>query len=340
MNKPPFTITNAALNLMVQIAEKTGRLQSDYEQQLHLRKNNRLRSIQASLAIENNSMTLEQVTDIVAGRRVLGQPKEIQEVKNAFDAYEHIPHFSPYSVDNFLTAHRLMTQGLVDSAGQFRSGDVGIFDTKGNVVHMGARPDFVPRLISDLLAWASNDDTPALIKSCVVHYEIEVIHPFADGNGRMGRLWQTVVLSADNPIFAWLPIETMVYEHQSDYYKTLAKADKNNDSTVFIEFMLSVILQTIEGYVLKQMSDKSSDIMSDKLSAKKQLVYQQIASYLQRHTSISSQQAQRLLGKSPATVRRYLKSLVDCGFLIASGENKARIYKANRGKSLREGDND
>lgn len=323
MNKPPFSITNKALNLMVAIAEKVGRLELVYKQQLHLRKNHRLRSIQSSLAIENNSLSLEQVTDVVNGRRVLAPPKEIQAVKNAYAAYEHIPHLSPYAVADFLHAHHLMMQGLIDDAGHFRRGDVGIFDGQGKVVHLGARPNFVPKLMADLFAWAQQDDTPTLIKSCVMHYEIEVIHPFADGNGRMGRLWQTVVLSADNPVFAWLPIETMVYEHQADYYQTLAKADAAGSSTVFVEFMLSIILQTIESYANQAVSDTTGDKMSDKERG----AYQQIADYLRFHATINNQQAQQLLGKSPATVRRYVKAMVDNGLLQATGKNKARVYK-------------
>lgn len=327
MNKPSFTVTNKALNLVVAIAEKMGRLSWEYEQQLHLRKNHRLRSIQSSLAIENNSLSLEQVTDVINGRRVLAPPKEIQEVKNAYEAYEQIPHFSPYEIADFLHAHRLMTQVLIDDAGHFRRGDVGVFDGQGKVVHLGARPDFVPKLMADLFAWAKQDDTPTLIKSCVMHYEIEVIHPFADGNGRMGRLWQTVVLATDNPVFAWLPIETMVYEHQADYYQTLATADAAGDSTVFIEFMLSIILQTIEDYANQTMSDKMSDILSDKISDKEQAAYQKIADYLQHHTTISNKQAQQLLEKSPSAVRRYLKTMVENGLLQAIGKNKARVYQ-------------
>ncbi|PID74689.1 MAG: huntington interacting protein HYPE [Desulfobacterales bacterium] len=143
----------------------------------------------------------------------------------------------------------------------------------------------------------------------------------------MGRLWQTLVLSADTPVFAWLPIETMVYQHQTDYYATLAQADTENDSTVFIEFILSVILQTIEDYSLTQKSDNLSDIMSDTLSDKEQLAYRKISHYLQQHTHITNQQAQNILEKSPATVRRYFKRLVDCGLLIATGKNKARVYR-------------
>lgn len=323
MNTPSFTVTNKALNLVLAIAEKMGRLSWEYEQQLHLWKDHRLRSIQSSLAIENNSLSLEQVTAVINGRRVLASPKEIQEVKNAYEAYEQIPHFSPYELADFQHTHRLMMQGLIDDAGYFRRGDVGIFDGQGKVVHMGARPDFVPKLMTDLFTWAKQDDTPTLIKSCVMHYEIEVIHPFADGNGRMGRLWQTVMLSADNSVFAWLPIETVVYQHQADYYQTLAKSDTAGDSTIFIEFMLSIILQTIKDYDNPSMSDMSSDKMSDKEKA----AYQKIVNHLQHHSTINNQQAQQLLGKSSATVRRYLKTMVDNGLLQATGKNKARVYQ-------------
>ncbi len=186
--KPPFDITNTMLNQIVDISQQIGQLNIAYERQLHLRKNNRLRSIQASLAIENNSLSVEQVTAIIDGKRVLGNPKEIQEVKNAYDAYEHIGIFKPFDLNDFLIAHRLMTQGLVNQSGRFRLTDVGIFDSQGQVIHMGARPPFIQKAMQDLFTWAKKDTTPALIKSSVMHYEIEVIHPFEDGNGRMGRL--------------------------------------------------------------------------------------------------------------------------------------------------------
>ncbi|OOH87400.1 cell filamentation protein Fic [Pasteurellaceae bacterium 15-036681] len=246
--KPPFSITNKMLNRIVEISHKLGQLQVQYERNLHLRKENRIRSIQSSLAIENNSLTLEQVTAIIEGKRVLGPPKEIQEVKNAYDAYEEILTYEPYSVSDFLKAHQLLTQTIVNQSGEFRSKDVGIYTSDGQLVHMGARPQFVEKLVTDLFDWAKSDDTPDLIKSAVVHYEIEMIHPFEDGNGRIGRLWQNVILSHWNPLFEWIPIETIVYAHQADYYRVLAEADSANDSTVFIEFMLDVILETLESY--------------------------------------------------------------------------------------------
>ncbi len=328
---PPFTISDNMLNYIVDISQKIGQLQVQYDMQLHLRKDNRLRSIQSSLAIENNTLSLEQVTDIINGKRVLGAPKEIQEVKNAYDAYEYIDKLDPYNIDDFLLAHRLMTNKLVDEAGKFRHNDVGIYNDQGQVIHMGARPQFVPKLVKDLLDWARQSNTPALIKSAVVHYEIEVIHPFSDGNGRMGRLWQTVILNTWNPIFAWLPIETIVFEHQSEYYEVLGRADRDNDSTVFIEYMLQMIIQTLNGYSLDKVSDKTIDKMSDKIKLKlnktEQNVYNVFKDYLAINDYIDNQQAQELLERSPATVRRYLAKFVKLGLLQAEGERKARVYR-------------
>ncbi|WP_187378552.1 MULTISPECIES: Fic family protein [Oceanobacillus] len=246
--KPPFDITDHMLNRIVEISELTGELKFEYERNLHLRKDNRIRSIQSSLAIENNTLTVQQVTDIIDGKKVLGSPKEIKEVKNAYDAYEEILSFDPYSIKDFLLAHGYLTHELVEFSGRFRQKDVGVFDTKGNVIHVGARPQFIESLVKDLFTWAKTATTPALIKSCVMHYEIEAIHPFEDGNGRMGRFWQNVILSQWQPIFAWIPIETIIYEHQQRYYDVLALADKDNNSTDFIEFMLDVILETLQNY--------------------------------------------------------------------------------------------
>lgn len=274
--KPPFNLTNTMLNQIVLISQQIGRLELAYQRQLHLQKDNRLRSIQSSLAIENNSLTLTQVTDIINGKRVHGNPREIQEVKNTYDAYEQILQFDPYSINDFLTAHGMMTKGLTDHSGAWRQGDIGIYDSAGNLIHMGARPQFVPKLMMDLFNWAKTDDTPILIKSTVMHYEIEVIHPFSDGNRRMGRLWQTVLLSLQNPVFAWLPVETIVYENQAQYYAILGQAGKTNNATVFIEFMLDAILNMVNAYIneginknftsnLDNSNKPNSTNMSDKL---------------------------------------------------------------------------
>ncbi|WP_165006500.1 Fic family protein [Neisseria yangbaofengii] len=326
--KPPFSLDNTMLNLLVEISQKFGFLQFEYERNLQLRKQNRIRSVWSSVAIENNSLTLEQVSDVLDGKAVFAPPKDIQEAKNAYDAYDAMMSFDPYCVADLLAAHRLMMQGIAADAGAFRSGDVGIFNSGGGLVHVGARPQFVPKLVADLLTWAKNDDTPMLVKSAVVHYELEVIHPFSDGNGRMGRLWQSVMLAKFNPLFAWLPVETMVHENQDGYYRALGSADKANDSTAFVMFMLEMISQTLDKYSTAhvQMSDKVSDKMSDTQSP----LFAQVHRHLLQYGQIDNAQAQVLLGKSAATVRRYLSNWTAQGLLEAVGENKQRIYRLNQ----------
>jgi Fic family protein len=234
------------LNLIVEITERATRLEVEKERTLRLRKTeNRIQSIHSSLAIEQNTLSLAQVTDVIEGKRVLGPPKEIREVQNAYEAYQRAFKLNPYSIDDFLTTHRLMTQDLVRSPGSFRSGDVGIYDGKGNLVHVGARPQFVPELVQNLFNWTKTCDTPELVKSCVVHFELEIIHPFIDGNGRMGRLWQSLILSKWQQIFEWISIETIIYQHQARYYEMLAAGNKANNSTAFVEFMLEVILAAL-----------------------------------------------------------------------------------------------
>ena len=244
--EPPFKITTKAINLIAEISEKIGALTALSENPLHvdLRKENRIKTIHASLAIENNSLSVEQITAIIEGKRVLGAPNEIQEVKNAVQAYELLLELNPYEEADLLRAHRLMMSDLVNRNGKYRNDGVGIFN--GNeVVHIAPPAERVPFLMQDLFEWLKNSDAHPLIKSCVFHYEFEFIHPFQDGNGRIGRLWQTVILKEWKPIFAWIPVETLVKEHQTQYYEVLGTSDKNADSTAFIEFMLSIILQEI-----------------------------------------------------------------------------------------------
>lgn len=326
MSKPPFSLTNAMLNDMLEISRLIGQLQFQHERNLALRRENRIKSIQSSLAIENNSLTVEQVTAILNGQRVLGPLEDIQEVKNAYDAYEQILTYDAFSIGDFLKAHRLLTQGLVKQAGRFRTGDVGIFNREGKVIHLGARPQFISSLVEDLFRWAKTDQTPLIIKSAVVHYEIEMIHPFEDGNGRMGRLWQSVLLSKWNPLFAWLPVETMVHEHQQDYYNHLRAADAANDSTVFIEFMLGMILQTLKSYPVTDI-DQTSDKVGGKPGDKLSLFRNMVEDILSRQETVTSIELQQVSGKSASTVKRYLAELVAEGYLLAEGENKSRCYR-------------
>ena len=243
---PPFHMTDAIIAKISEISELVGSITAwqDMHTNLKLRRENRIKTIYSSLAIENNTLSLDQVTAIVNGKRVLGTPKEIQEVKNAFDAYEQLLSFNPYSVGDLLKAHRTLMNELVREAGMFRSGGVGVFNGD-QLIHMAPPANLVPELMNNLLTWAENSKVHPLVKSCAFHYEFEFIHPFADGNGRMGRMWNTLLLYQRKPIFAWLPIETLIRERQQAYYAALAQADQTADATPFVEFLLTVIYDTL-----------------------------------------------------------------------------------------------
>jgi Fic family protein len=256
--EPPFTLTSRVIALVAEIGEALGRESAQHGMPgpPTLRRSNRLRTIQATLAIENNTLTLAQVTAVVAGKRVLGPPRDIQEVRNAFAAYEAMDSWKPESSKDLLAAHKVLMSGLVDDPGRFRSGGVGIAQGE-KIVHLAPPAPRVPGLMKDLLAWLKRTDAHPLIASCVFHYELEFIHPFADGNGRMGRLWQTLILSRWRPLLAWLPVETVIRDRQPAYYAALAASDKAGESTAFIEFLLFAILQALqESSATDQVSDQ------------------------------------------------------------------------------------
>lgn len=258
---PPFTITSETVRLVSEISETLGRFSSSNLADMTpmLRRGNRLRTIQASLAIENNTLTLEQVTAIINGKRVLGSPREIQEVKNAFATYEMFEKLNPLSEKDLLKAHKILMSALVDEEGRYRSGGVGIVKGK-EIVHLAPPAARVPALMRDLFAWLKGTDAHPLIASSVFHYEFEFIHPFADGNGRMGRLWQTLILSRWKPILAYLPVETVIRNRQDEYYNVLATSDQHADSTAFVEFMLAAINEALyEAIETDQVSDQVSD---------------------------------------------------------------------------------
>jgi len=257
MYEPPFSITSKIVELVSEISELVGLIGVFIESDLpspELRKENHIKSIQASLAIEHNTLSVAQVTDIVNGKHVVGTLREIQEVKNAIVAYDKICDLDPFSKKDFLKAHGLMMQGLVSEFGKFRSGSVGVFKG-GQCIHMAPSASNVPNLVSDLLKWVKITDTHPLIKSCVFHYELEFIHPFADGNGRMGRFWQTVLLTDWRPVFAWVPVETIVKKNQQEYYRVIGECDKSGKSTEFVEFMLQCIKEA-----LLELKSKNLDI--------------------------------------------------------------------------------
>ena len=245
---PPFDLTSEIFEVSSEIMENLGKLSdiNDLEKLPRLRKISRLKSIHSSLAIEQNTLSLDQVTDIIDGKRVLGSQDEILAVQNAFTAYKELENINPYDLNDLLRIHGIMMNNLVEESGKLRTGAVGVFDAEGNVVHTAPPARMVYPLMQDLFYWIKHSSTPMLIKSCVFHYEFEFIHPFRDGNGRTGRLWQTALLSSWKPIFQWIPIESIIKDNQEAYYNAIARSTLDGKSNTFIIFMLDVINKAIK----------------------------------------------------------------------------------------------
>jgi len=311
--KPPFEITNAMIDHVAEIAELVGRLTSTNQLSTNptLRRTNRIRTIHGSLAIEQNTLTLEQVTAVLNGKQVLAPPKDIAEVKNAYEIYERLDELDPYSVDDLMTAHGIMTRGLVDESGMFRTRPVGVVDQEGHVLHFGTLPQYVPDLVMELLDWVKSSDVHMLIRSCVFHYEFELIHPFADGNGRVARLWHTLLLSKWNPAFVWLPVESMIHARQPEYYAAINASNDAGESTVFIEFVLSAIKASLRDAI--NASDEMSDAPMDKATTR----WKQIEKFLETHEFIMNADVRNhLCGVSAATANRILAGLVTKSKLV------------------------
>ncbi|HDR46154.1 MAG TPA: Fic family protein, partial [Geoalkalibacter subterraneus] len=244
--QPPYSITLEILNRVAAISFGLGRLTvlTDQARALRLRRINRIRTIHGSLAIEGNTLSEVQITAILEGKRVIAPPREVQEVKNALAAYDRFDTWKPSSEKDLLEAHRILMSGLIDEAGLYRHGGVGVMAGQ-QVIHMAPPADRVPHLMSDLFGWLAATDAHPLIASSVFHYEFEFIHPFADGNGRLGRLWQSLILARWNPLFADIPVESLIFEHQAEYYLAIQESTHKTDSAPFIAFMLRMILDTV-----------------------------------------------------------------------------------------------
>ena len=309
--KPPFEINNQIISDVAEIAELMGKFSVTNQLSTNptLRRSNRIRTIHGSLAIEQNTLSLEQVTAVLDGKQVLAPPKDIAEVKNAYEIYERLDQLDPYSVDDLLTAHGILTRGLVEESGQFRSRPVGVVDSQGNILHFGSLPQYVPDLVMELLDWVKTSQVHMLIRSCVFHYELELIHPFADGNGRVGRLWHTLLLSRWNPVFAWLPVESIIHDRQPEYYAAINASNDAGESTVFIEFMLSAIKASITEAM--EVSDGMMDEMSDEKMDKATQRWKKIEAYLKNHDYIMNADVRELCGVSSATANRILATLVE-----------------------------
>ena len=261
---PPFSITNRMLTYVAQIAEKTGMISNyhSFETKPHLRRNNRIRSIHSSLAIEANSLSLDEVKSVISGRTVIGPQKEIQEVKNAYQAYEQLGHFDPYSLNDLKALHGVMTYLTVQESGVFRNHHEGVFNGD-RCIFMAPPPQFVPDQMQQLFDWMkrARQEVHPLILSSVFHYEFVFIHPFADGNGRMARLWQTAILSEWNPVFQYLPLESRIHAYQDGYYEAIAACHAAGNSNTFVEFMLDKINLTLD-WAIQQVSEKDAYLPS------------------------------------------------------------------------------
>ena len=316
MYKPPFTVSAKAINLIAKISSQLERyaIRMEQEDTLRLRRANRIKTIHSSLAIEGNTLSEGEVQAVLEGKKVVAPLKEIQEVKNAIKTYELYPKLNPFSIPDLLLAHGTMMAGLVDEAGMFRKGGVGVFDGD-KPIHIAPPADRVRDLMSDLFGWLENADDHLLIRSCVFHYEFEFIHPFADGNGRIGRLWQSLILGRLNPIFEHLPVENMVYSNQQAYYHGINRSSDLGDSGPFIDFMLEEILNALVGHQGKSNAD---------IADEKGLNYQQqrVLGYLRadRHTTAAKIAAD--LYMSARQIERMLADMKAKGIIRRIGANR------------------
>jgi Fic family protein len=315
--KPPYQITTKILEQIASIAEKIGEINAAYlyKPPTELRKKNRIKTIQSSLEIEGNSLSLDQVTAILDNKKVAAPKKDILEVKNAIKAYEIIDKYSPASLTSFLKAHKILMTGLIENPGKIRTKPVGIL--KGSTVtHIAPPGQLVKTHVKELFDYLKKDKDLLLLKSSVFHYEIEFIHPFMDGNGRIGRLWQTVILRQYSPVFEFLPIESIIKARQLEYYKILGESDNKGDSTGFIEFMLQIINESLEDLLTNQNVNLTS---KDRISIFKDKIGKSSFNrqdYLRHFKDIST-----------ATASRDLKIAVESGLLDKSGDKRTASYK-------------
>ena len=315
--KPSYQITNKIVGLIASISEKIGEVNSAhlYRPPTELRKRNRIKTIQSSLEIEGNTLSIEQITAILENKKVIAPKKDILEVKNAIIVYDRLADYKPYNLTSFCKAHEILMKGLVNNPGSIRSKSVGIIE--GSVItHIAPPGNIVRSLLKDLFDYLKKDKDLLLIKSCVFHYEVEFIHPFMDGNGRMGRLWQTVLLRQYSPVFEFLPVESLIKAKQFEYYKILGESDNKGDSTGFVVFMLQIINDSLEDLLINQNVNLTSD---DRINIFKEKTGSDSFTrqdYMRQFKDISS-----------ATASRDLKEAVDKGILEKTGDKRTTKYR-------------
>jgi Fic family protein len=324
----PCQITSEIVNTLAAIAECIGQLEGVnlIQPSPHLRRKNRIRSIQASLAIEGNSLTRDQVTALLDQKRVIGLPQDILEVQNAITVYHHLAEFTPLSIDSFLKAHGIMMKGLMADPGSFRQGPIGVI-RENNIFHEAPHWEEVKLMMQALFYYLNDSDDHPLIKSSRFHFQLEHIHPFIDGNGRMGRLWQTCLLLRYHPVFEFLPVEHFIHEHRQEYYRALAIGDDSGDCTVFVAFILEQIEKSI-----KQLIEETRGVT---LTAENRLG---IARTIIGEKTFSRKDYQKLLKTiSTATASRDLNQGVKIGWLQRSGDRRTSVYQFNPIKDRQQG---
>ncbi len=314
--QPPFTITTEIIDFISAISEQVGFVQRDFlDASPQLRKANRIKTITGTLQIEGSTLSEEQVSAVLDGKPVLASARELAEVQGAIAAYDRLNAFDPYKLDDLLEAHRLMMGDVLKQAGVFRDQSVGVYQGK-EVVHVAPPAHKISGLMAELFDWAKQSDAHPLIVSSVFHYEFEFIHPFIDGNGRMGRLWQTLMLAQWKPLFADMPLESVIKQHQQEYYDALGRADSDADSTVFIEFMLKAILQTLENASVNALQIAPVNIEGMKTP-------DAIMALVAANPNITRAEMAERIGKDIRTIGRAIKKLQDVGKLRRVGSDKA-----------------
>ena len=300
--QPPFTMTEEITNLVIEIGEQVGAVVTydSLKPNPTLRRESRIRSIHSSLAIEQNTLTLEQVSDVIDGKRVLGPPQDIREVKNAYEVYERMSALDPYNVKNLLLAHRIMMDGLVKEA----------------------------ELISQLFTWMKQSKMHPLVKSCIFHYEFEFIHPFADGNGRMGRLWQSLILQKWRPFFAWLPIETLIHENQDGYYGALNVSNVGGESTAFVTFMLRIIRDALDEIIESQDANRNDNRhVGTNVGINVGTNEEKVLLLLKQDGNLTARTLAGTLGLTQRQIERILAALKKSGRLIRHGASKNGFWE-------------
>ena len=315
---PPYTVSGKAMNLIAEIAAAVERYRIILEgpDGVRLRKVNHVRTIRGTTAIEGNTLTEEQITAILAGKRVAGSSREIAEVKCAHKAYNALEKFNPYSIDDLLKAHGLMTEGLVDKPGEWRNCNVGVMGANGVVHHMAPPWDHVPFLMKDLFAWLADSEDPVLVKSCVFHYEFEFIHPFPDGNGRTGRLWQTALLGSWRKEFYGVPVENIVWAHQQEYYAAIRKSGGEAGCGPFIDFMLDKILRALKAKGEAYEPMRKSKPLTTKKTTKK------IMDIMKSMPDVTLAELANATGLSVDGVRWNIRKLKDANLVRRVGPDK------------------